>query len=117
VTRRRTLVAIAAVVLLALASSVVAYRYAYGTFAWWTAPERISWCGRTYLPASGPPSTRSAAQDRLVEVARVPPLVGSRLLAPVAPAAARPGSSPCSTVVYLEVGTDSYATYVLSGGP
>jgi hypothetical protein len=125
-------------------TTVFAYRYAYGTFAWWHGPERISRCGRVYLPGNGTPLTRSAIEQAergaltaqratmtpalravwmrghpndpppLVEVARVPPLVGGLLLASVTGTGR---GAPCAMVVYLEVDPDAYRSYVLSGGP
>jgi hypothetical protein len=141
---RRIAVGTVAALVMATLTTVFAYRYAYGTFAWWHGPERISWCGRTYLAGNGTPQTRSAIEQRegdalaaqvetmtpalramyvrghpndpppLTEVARVPPLVGGLLLASVT------GSGrdvPCAMVLYLEVDPDAYRTYGISGGP
>jgi LCP family protein required for cell wall assembly len=46
---RRVATGVVVAFALVCATAAVAYRAAYGTFAWWGPPERISWCGRTYL--------------------------------------------------------------------
>jgi hypothetical protein len=113
----------------ACASAAFAYRTAYGTFAWWRQPARISWCGRVYLPSSGPNLIRSAVEQQraslpgdapypVVTVTRLPPLVGRPVLASVTPEASRHRLHlPCAMTVYLETGPDAYRPYVLSGGP
>ncbi|MDT5027904.1 MAG: hypothetical protein QOE61_4330 [Micromonosporaceae bacterium] len=141
---RRIAVGMVVALVMGSLTTVFAYRYAYGTFAWWHGPERISWCGRVYLPGNGTPLTRSAVEQRerdvltpeletldpaaravwtrghpndpppLVEVAKVPPLVGGLLLASLTGTGR---GTPCAMVVYLEVDPDAYRTYVLSGGP
>lgn len=110
-------------------SAAFAYRAAYGTFAWWRQPARISWCGRDYLPSRRPALTRSAVEQQrasligdapypVVTVTRLPPVVGRPVLASVTPEAVRHRLHlPCATIVYLETDTDAYRPYVLSGGP
>jgi hypothetical protein len=110
-------------------SAVLAYRTAYGTFAWWGQPARISWCGRDYLPSKGPDLTRSAVEQQrasligdapypVVTVTRLPPLVGRPVLASVTPDAVRHRLHlPCATTIYLKTDPDAYRPYVLSGGP
>jgi hypothetical protein len=117
------------VMTLVVAGGAIAYSEAYGTLAVWGDPERISWCGRTYLPGGGAGLSRSdVEQERaslpgyepypVVTVTRVPPLVGRPLLASVTPQAARDRLGvPCAMVVYLQTGSDSYRSYVISGGP
>jgi hypothetical protein len=141
---RRIAVGTVVALVMATLTTVFAYRYAYGTFGWWHGPERISWCGRTYLPGNGTPLTRAAIEQQerdaltaqletmnpamramyvrghpndsppLTEVARVPPLVGGMLLAS---GTGTGRGTPCAMVVYLEVDPDAYRTYGLSGGP
>jgi hypothetical protein len=124
---------VAAVLIVALVSAAVcgalAYRAAYGTFAWWDDPARISWCGRVYLRSDGLLLTRADVENRraalpgdqpypVTTVAAIPPVIGRPLLAAVTPEARREGMRlPCAMVVYLETGTDSYQPYALSGGP
>jgi len=74
----------------------LAYRKAYGTFAWWRDPARISWCGRVYLRSDGPLLTRTAVERQraslpgdepypVTAVATIPPLFGHPVLAAVTP--------------------------------
>ena len=63
VVRRIGLVAGVAVVLIG-ASGAVASQTAYGTLAWWGEPERISWCGRVYLPSEEAALTRASVEQR-----------------------------------------------------
>jgi hypothetical protein len=46
---RRVAVGMVVALVMGALTTVFAYRYAYGTFAWWHGPERISWCGRVFL--------------------------------------------------------------------
>jgi hypothetical protein len=120
---------LAAVLVLAGFVGEVVYGAAYGTLAFWSVPPQISWCGRTYLPSTGPALSLAAVQQQraalpgdqpypVVQVARIPPLVGRRLLASVTPQASRDRLNvPCAMVVYLETDPDSYRPYELSGGP
>ena len=121
------------VVMLFVAAGVVwvQYRMAYGTFAWWQIPPRISWCGRHYLPAGGRLLTRAeiAAQPvglpgegpyPVVTVAHVPPLNGRPVLAARTPESSRRRVEPplpCAMGVFLQTGTDQYLAYTISGGP
>lgn len=126
---RRAAWVVAVALALACVSAAFAYRAAYGTFAWWRPPARISWCGRTYLPGNGPTLTRSEVEQRrasligdapypVVTVTRVPPLVGRPVLASVTPEARRERLHlPCAMAVYLEIDPDAYRQYELSGGP
>src|SRR5262249_10108961 len=120
---------VAAALVLACFVGAVAYGAAYGTLAFWSEPARISWCGRTYLPSTGSVLSLAAVEQQraalpgdqpypVVQVARIPPLVGARVRATVPPQAARARLHlPCAMVVYLETGPDSYRPYGLSGGP
>jgi hypothetical protein len=123
-------VAISVVVLILIVTGVeLAYRKAYGTFAWWEDPARISWCGRQYFPTSAALLTRAAAEQQrgalpgdapypVVEVARVPPLVGRTVLASVTPEERRERLGvPCAMAIFVQTDSDAYRTYVISGGP
>ena len=120
-------VLVALIVIAALAGTL-GYRKAYGT--WWGAPERIDYCGRTYLHGyTG--LNRATIEQRfagasfpgdapypLVTVGKVPPVVGRPLLAAVVPEATRHRLGvPCTMGVYLQTGADEYTAYGLLGGP
>jgi hypothetical protein len=97
------------------ALSLGLYRDAYGNWPWNGPPERLSWCGRTYLHAPG--TTEGPA--RLHAVFRSPPVVGRQVFATVTTeqAAQRERAGDvCEFTVYLRE-DGSYAEYALSGGP
>src|SRR5262245_19648248 len=118
---------VAAALVLACFVGAAAYGAAYGTLAFWAEPQRISWCGRVYLPGRETVLTRAAVEHQraaligdqpypLVRVATVPPVIGAPVLASVTPQATRDRLHlPCAMVVYLETGPDAYRPYVLSG--
>jgi hypothetical protein len=120
---------VALVLGLGLLGGAAAYGTAYGSLAWWKDPARISWCGRVYLPSANQVLTLAMVEQLrgslggdppfpLVQVERIPPLVGHPVLASVVPQATRDRLNvPCAMIVYLETGSDSYRPYVLSGGP
>jgi len=125
---RRTAAVVVAVLVLAGLTGELVYRGAYGTFAWWSDPARISYCGRDYLPSAMTVTHARIEHERaallkdppypVVTVAKVPPVIGRPLLASVTPEVRRAGSQlPCAMVVYLETGPDAYRPYVISGGP
>ncbi|QGN58396.1 hypothetical protein [Nostocoides sp. HKS02] len=129
-TRRRARRALALVGVIAAVSAVatLAYRHAYGT--WWQEPERISFCGRTYLAGHSDLTltdvqrferTTSLAGDKpypLVSIGKTPPLVGQAMLAALTPESRqRQLGVPCTMGLYLQTGADSYTAYGLSGGP
>ena len=108
------------------AGGALEYRAAYGT--WSRTPERLSYCGRTYL--RGTPGLTHAqivgfgaaipgdAPYPVVTVATVPPLVGQPLIAALTPQAERLRLGvPCTMAVYLKTGTDAYTVYAIAGGP
>jgi len=127
-TRRRALLAAALVVSLLLVAGAVRavqYRTAYGTFAWWDVPPRITWCGRTYLPFDGPEVDRAGLEtirgrlddDAPYPITQVDTVAGRPLLAAVVPEARRTSGIPCAMQVALGTADDTYRTYGLSGGP
>ena len=86
---------------------------------------RVQWCGRHYDEDSRSRYTwaqiSAQAPGPIRVVASYPPL-GPRgqLLAAVTPSWKRFSSTPplpCTMVVYVRVGPDSYLAYPLSGGP
>ena len=127
--RRRlvgTTVALVVLVVMASAAGILGYRKAYGT--WLQTPDRINFCERQFL--RGTPgltraeisqweSTASGGNSSPVEtVGLVPPLVGQPLLAALTPRATQHDlGAPCTMVVYLKTGADTYTAYGLSGGP
>jgi hypothetical protein len=129
VAARRGALILAALLILAGLGGAVAYGTSYGTLAWWSDPAKITWCGRVYLPSTGPTVSRATVEQQraslpgdqpypVTEVTRVPPLIGRAVLASVTPPATRERLGiPCAMVVYLDEGADSYRPYVLSGGP
>jgi hypothetical protein len=129
VSKSRVILTLGVVLVSALVVGEIAYGVAYGTLAWWQEPARISWCGRTYLPSTGPLLTRADVEQQraslpgaqpypVVQVTKVPLLVGGPVLASVTPAATRERLRvPCAMVVYLETGPDTFRAYALSGGP
>lgn len=125
--RRWVLVVSASVVALGLGTTV-AYRYAYGT--WWEAPQRVPFCGRTYLAGTQGLSLadirRRESQTALpgdkpypvVGIGRTPPIVGAQMLAALTPEAQRKKLGvPCTMGLYLQTRDGSYTAYGLSGGP
>ena len=126
---RRVAVVLTVTLVLCGVGGALAYRKAYGTFAWWRDPARISWCGRVYLRSDGPLLTRTAVERQraslpgdepypVTAVATIPPLFGHPVLAAVTPQATREAMHlPCAMVIYLETGPDAYRPYVISGGP
>jgi hypothetical protein len=119
------------VLVLAIGFTVTAFRFhtAYGTFAFWGPPGRITWCGRDYLRSELAPRTRARIEAEpvalpgdapypVVQVGTAPSIGGRPLLAAVTPPARRePAGLPCAMVLHLEVGADRYDSYELSGGP
>lgn len=108
--------------------TTVAYRSAYGS--WWQAPERISYCGRTYLLGTtdlsladiqerlGQAGLSDDGSNRLAVVGKAPPIIGPPMLAVVTPEEERQKHGvPCTMALYLETGEDEYTAYGLSGGP
>jgi len=126
---RRLVLMLSLVVVAACLFGLTAYRVTYGTFAFWTEPPRIRWCGRDYLPSHGTVLTHAEVEQQraalpgdqpypMVQVAKLPPVVGAPVLASVTPPATRDRLHvPCAMIVYLQVGPDAYRPYVLSGGP
>ncbi len=116
------------VLVLVPAGATLAYREAYGS--WWQTPDRLGYCGRTYLRGTADLTRAEVSRNTsatalpgdspypLVNVATVPPVVGQPLLAAVTPQAERQRLDlPCAMVVYLKTGSDAYTAFGLSGGP
>ncbi|GAA2149624.1 hypothetical protein [Humibacillus xanthopallidus] len=125
---RRWATAVLALTAVVLSAGTFAYRYTYGS--WWQSPQRIPYCGRTYVPGTPDLSladvrqrvSRTAlpggAADPLVSIGKTPPVVGADMLAAVTPEAQRQQlGTPCAMALYLKTGNDHYMAYGLSGGP
>lgn len=126
--KRRWVVAGLALIAALLVGSTLLYRVSYGT--WWSAPERISYCGRTCAESIAGLSLADVREResatalpgdepyRVVAVGKAPPIIGGRVLAALTPKAQRDklGVS-CTMGVYLQTGDDSYTYYGILGGP
>lgn len=125
---RRTVIGALGLVILLLAVATLWYRHEYGT--WWTTPDKIPYCQRTYLRGTSDLSrvqvqaleahTNLTGEQPypLVAVGHAPPIIGSELFAAVIPDAIRNRLHlPCAMAVYLKTGNNQYTAYGLSGGP
>jgi hypothetical protein len=125
---RRWVAGLLAVIGVVVGVGTLEYRHTYGT--WWQTPERIPYCGRTFLAAKAGLSLAEVRRLEsqvalpgdspypLITVGTVPPVVGQPLLAsPTPEATGRRLGVTCAMGVYLKTGADSYTTYVISGGP
>ena len=124
---RRTGLTLAVLVGVLLVVSTSAYRYVYGS--WWQTPERIPYCGRTYVAGTAGltladvrtrESKTALPGDRpypLVSIGSAPPVVGGEMLAAVTPESQqRKSGVPCAMGLYLKTG-DRYTAYGITGGP
>jgi hypothetical protein len=125
---RRAGLTVTVLLVVLLVVSTSAYRYAYGS--WWQTPERIPYCGRSYVVgATGLTIADVRSRERrtalpgdraypLLSVGSVPPVVGGEVLAAVTPEAHRRKLGvPCAMGLYLETGRDRYTAYSITGGP
>jgi hypothetical protein len=125
---RRWLRAVLVLVGTLLIVTTAAYRYAYGT--WWRAPERIPYCGRTYIAVTPHLSLADIRQREsqtslpgdqpyaVVPIGKAPPIVGAEMLAAVTPVAQREKLGvPCAMGLYVKTGDDQYTSYGITGGP
>ncbi|AXG12152.1 hypothetical protein [Intrasporangium calvum] len=125
---RRWLRAVLVLVGTLLIVTTAAYRYAYGT--WWQAPERIPYCGRTYIAVTPHLSLADIRQRErqtslpgdqpyaVVPIGKAPPIVGAEMLAAVTPVAQREKLGvPCAMGLYVKTGDDQYTSYGITGGP
>ena len=112
--------AVAVLVLLLLLTTGfwIWYRSQYGTFAWWSAPQRIPYCGLNFAPA--PAGNQSfvnrSSLGRLDEVTSVPPFSRAVFTAPqssdVGSAAGQSCSQASSQMLYFQSGSGSLIEYV-----
>ena len=98
----------------------------FGTFNIWEVPPRVALCDRTF-DRSGSWTWPRHDVDLLTQTVVggatpviLEPTVGRiPLIRPNLPPRVMPGGGAvvCAMVVWLQVGTDAYAMYTLSGGP
>ena len=120
--RRRTqLVALIAFVA-TIALGAVAYRsqVLYGTPWFWAPPDRIAYCGRDYRASHG--EVHGTPESLTAEVRGNPEwrTVGRTLtLRPIQGAILRSryNDIPCTMVLYVPTGNETYRSYALVGGP
>jgi hypothetical protein len=91
----------------------------YGTFSFWSTPDRINYCGRRYYsagPVRGTPESFTSSVTGHPTWRRVGYTFELRPIeAPVSAKVAAGGS--CTMAVYVPTGRDTYVQYELSGGP
>jgi len=119
-TRRRVVhwaVAVPVLLMLLTAGFSVWFRGQYGTFAWWSAPPRIPYCGLNFVPApAGYQSfVNRSSLGRLDEVTSVPPLFRAVFIAPESSVSVGGGQS-CSGAagdsLYFQSGSGKLIEYV-----
>jgi hypothetical protein len=122
VTRRRVIVVVgwilAVVVIVVVVSStalMLLSRRDYGTFAFWSTPERINYCGRRYYPGDTP--VRPTAHDDRSSWRVVGHTFGLEPIYAPGPLASHAHSRVCTFVVYVPASGGRYWAYSLSGGP
>ncbi|MEY9876014.1 hypothetical protein ABH931_005521 [Streptacidiphilus sp. MAP12-33] len=115
--------AVVGVVALALALASgwwLHYRMTYKTFAWWSAPQKLYYCGRDYDP-SGTVAALPKGDGRLTEVYRFGfgswPVYKQTWTPQAAGPHCSPSGSGTAVVLYLVRGTHAVDQYNLSGGP
>lgn len=126
---------VAALIGVALAAAAIAVtprvaaslhsRITYGTWDPTSPPDRIEYCGRRYYGGPGRVTTREEITATAVEFSNGWRVIGrtdngTPYYAMVVPNSVRNKVSPplpCTMIVYLQVGPDSYRGYPLTGGP
>lgn len=117
----RLLIVLVSLMLLVPAGLAIANRAAFGTFAFWAAPNRVNFCGRRYYeqgaPQSGTPSEfRRFDSDKSAAWKQVASTFTGRAIYAVVSPHPYP-SAVCAIVLYLEDGPNQWIVYPLSGGP
>ncbi|MGH3627419.1 MAG: hypothetical protein ACRDRL_08285 [Sciscionella sp.] len=105
-----------AVVVLAAAGWLVYYRATFHTFAWWSVPPSISYCGRRYDQGStvaALPTGYTYSQVMTVEPSGWP-VYAQR---PTADTVTQMPGAPCTMGLTLKQANDQYVLYGLVGGP
>jgi hypothetical protein len=115
---RRSLIALLVV---GAVGGLVAYRAAYGNWAWQGDPERLGWCDRVYNRDAAPmEERRTTSNGPLYPVFRAPPIVGSVVYSEFTKERAskrHAADEVCGLVLFRRAEGDTYITYSLSGGP
>lgn len=117
--------AAAAIVLVPRIAASLHSRIAYGTWDPTSPPDRIEYCGRRYYGGEGRRASREEIMATAVGFSNSWHVIGSTdngtpYYAMVVPDSVRTRVSPplpCTMIVYVQVGPDSYRGYPLSGGP
>ncbi|MBS2963761.1 hypothetical protein KGA66_11925 [Actinocrinis puniceicyclus] len=101
---------------LAAASWLLYYRVTFHTFAWWSVPPSVTYCGRDYLEGRTVDALLPGytyPQVMTVEPAGWP--VYAQL--PVGTTRVQAAGLPCTMGLVLKRGGGQYILYGLSGGP
>ena len=108
--------------------TILWYRVVYHSFAFWAAPERITYCGRDYQ-THGSTLTREQIDAEPVSLPGDPPyplssirptipVLGWTLWAKITPEKRRTElGTPCTMAIWVQLQPDSYLSYGLVGGP
>jgi hypothetical protein len=117
----RSLIALLVIGAAGALAALVAYRAAYGNWAWQGDPERLGWCDRVYNRDAAPVEKRRTTSDGpLYPVFRAPPIVGSVIYSEFTEERAskrHAAGEVCGLVLFRRAQGDTYITYSLSGGP
>lgn len=119
--RRRTFAvavwALVAAAVLGAAGWLAYYRATFHTFAWWSPPPSISYCGRRFdrgESVPGLPAQTEFSRVMTVQPAGWPVYAGGTAAGSVTPAG---GGLPCAMGLALERSAHDYVLYGLVGGP
>ena len=108
-----------AVVLLGAIGWLAYYRATFHTFAWWSVPPSISYCGRRFDQGSTLTSLPAGyAYDRVMTVQPAGwPVYTQQPASGPAAGAADVAGLPCTMGLALRKGDHDYVLYGLVGGP
>lgn len=104
------------VVVLAAAGWLLYYRVTFHTFAWWSIPPSVTYCGRRYdqgETVTALPPGYTYSQVMTVEPSGWP--VYAQF--PVGTSSAKVSGTPCAMGLTLKRSNDQYVVYGLVGGP
>lgn len=108
--------AFSGLVVLGTAGWLLYYRATFHTFAWWSVPPSVSYCGRRYdqgRTVEALPPGYNYTHVMTVEPSDWP-IYAQR---PADTSAAQVAGTPCAMGLALERGDKQYVLYGLSGGP
>jgi hypothetical protein len=116
------LVVLASLTLVVPAGVAIASRVRFGTFAFWSVPNRVDYCGRRYYEAGTQPgspalfrSTNSNKEAKWEQVAST--FTGRPIYGVVSPITSGPREQVCTVVLFMPAGNGQWTAYPLSGGP